>query len=61
MSYTTTYLIEDDNHGSYTECPCCGEYLMIDEIELKSYHDNLSVPIECYECSTIFYLEKEEN
>lgn len=34
MSYTTTYLIEDDNHGSYTECPCCGEYLIVDEIDL---------------------------
>jgi hypothetical protein len=61
MSYVTSHLINETEHNAWTECPCCGEYLMIDEIELQSYNNNLSVPIECYECNTIFYLEKEED
>ena len=27
MSFTTTFLIKDDNHGNYTECPCCSEWI----------------------------------
>lgn len=58
MSFTTTFLIEDDNHGNYTECPYCNEWIYLDDIDMEIYKKNGSIPIECYECSTIFYLEK---
>jgi hypothetical protein len=58
MSYTTTHLIVDNNNIVWTECPCCGEYLILDDDELNQYNNCETVSIECYECSTIFYLEK---
>jgi hypothetical protein len=61
MSYLTSHLINETEHNAWTECPCCGEYLEVDENELKEYHNDMSVPIQCYECNTIFYLEKEED
>ena len=60
MSYTTKFIIGDDDHGYLTKCPCCGcgEYLMLDDYELNQYNNYGTVSIECYNCSTIFYLEK---
>lgn len=58
MSFTTKFIIGDDDHGYLTECPCCGEYLMLDDDELNQYNNYGTVSIECYNCSTIFYLEK---
>lgn len=60
MSYATEHIIVDNKNIAWTECPCCGEYLMIDDDELKQYNNHKTVSIECYECSTIFYLEKED-
>ena len=52
MSYVTSHLINETEHNAWTECPCCGEYLEVDENELKEYHNDMSVPIQCYECTT---------
>lgn len=30
----------------------------LDDIDIETYKKNGSIPIECYECTTIFYLEK---
>ena len=35
-----------------------GEWIYLDDIDMETYKKNGSIPIECYECSTIFYLEK---
>lgn len=57
MSFTTKYLIGDDDHGYLTMCPCCDELLELYEEDIEKYK-NGSTPIECYSCYTIFYLEK---
>lgn len=44
--------------GHHIECPCCGEWINLDDIDMETYKKKGSIPIECYECSTIFYLEK---
>lgn len=58
MSFTTKFIIGDDDHGYLTECPCCGKLLELYEDDIEKFNKNGSVSIECYECSTIFYLEK---
>ena len=58
MSFTTKFITGDDDHGYMTECPCCGEWLGLDEIDLKKYNTVGEVSVECYECCTIFYLGK---
>ena len=41
--------------------PCCGEYIFVDDEELNQYYDYETVSLYCPECTTIFYLEKEED
>jgi hypothetical protein len=56
MSFTQSYITDDE----MCECPACGEYCLLDEDEIKNFKLGESVPITCYECNTIFYLEKDE-
>ena len=54
MSFVQTSINEDE----MCECPACGEYC-IDEEEIQDFKSGKSVPIMCYDCNTIFYLEQE--
>ena len=61
MSYVTSHLIVEPNNDTWTECPCCGEYIFVDDEELNQNYDYETVSLYCPECTTIFYLEKEED
>ena len=47
------------NDDEMCECPACGEYCILDEDEIQDFKSGKSVPIMCYDCNTIFYLEQE--
>lgn len=55
MSQVSTIIYDND----LTECPACGEDVLLSTEEIEDYNNGISVPLECGECGTIFYLEKE--
>lgn len=57
MSFVQTSIFDD----GFVECPACGEYVLLDVEELELFNKGDSVPVCCYDCNTIFYLEKEED
>lgn len=56
MSFVQTSVFDD---GS-VECPACGEYVLLDDEDRDLFDEGISIPVCCFECNTIFYLEKEE-
>lgn len=56
MSFVQTSVFDD----GFVECPACGEYVMLDNEEIYLFNKGNSVHVCCFECNTIFYLEKEE-
>lgn len=56
MSYTTSIIYED----FYCECPCCGEMVTLSDEEIELFEKSESVPVECFDCGTIFYLEDDD-
>jgi hypothetical protein len=59
MSFTTKFIIGDDDHGYITECPCCGEFIIVDGFDMREYEKEGKVYMECYNCERKFYLIKE--
>ena len=57
MSFVQTSITDDE----MCQCPACSEYCILDEEEIQDFKSNKSVPIMCYECNTIFYLEQLES
>ena len=57
MSFVQTSIFDD----GFVECPACGEYVLLGVEELELFNKGDSVPVCCYDCNTIFYLEKEED
>ena len=55
MSFTQSYIVDDN----YCICPVCGAYNYVYDNDITDFESNLSVPIECGKCRTIFYLEKD--
>ena len=55
MSFVQTNITDDE----MCECPACGEYCILCEEDIKDFNIGKSVPIMCYECNTIFYLEND--
>lgn len=56
MSFVQTNIFDD----GFVECPACGEYVMLDDEDLSLLNRGFSVPVCCFDCNTIFYLEKED-
>lgn len=56
MSFVQTSIYAD----GFTECPSCGEYVLLANEDIESFRMGESVSLCCLDCNTIFYLEKEE-
>ena len=56
---TTTQLTNAGYGVNYTECPCCGELISVDDPDMREYEKEGKVYMECYSCERKFYLIKE--